>query len=313
MTYRYTRCVLAVLLTALTMLPFTTVRAQNQDNSRVGQDAFPYPQMPETLRTVEERAHYLMLHYWDGIDFRDTTLIHRQDITEIGFVNFIDLLPRVDSVSAAEGAAALGRRVFADDVPHAVKLYYAELAERYLDSQDSPLCNSRSYVTLLEGFTASPGIDEATAGGFRYLIANLRKNRQGCPAADFTYADRSGKLHQMYDTDAEYTVLFFYNPDCDICHHTASQLSTEPLLVSDSRVKVLAVYADADEDAWKAQRQSFPSSWTDGHSPEGDIVARQTYFIRSTPSIYLLDRQKTVLLQDCTATEFVEKLASLLR
>lgn len=275
-------------------------------------DAFPYPAMPDTLRTVPERAQYLMRHYWDGIDFGDTTLIQRQNVTEIGFVNFIDLLPRVDSVFAAEGVAAFGRRVYSEGVPHTVRAYYADLASRYLDSQDSPMRNERSYIMLLEALASAVcNTDNVTADGYRYLVSNLRKNQTGHRAADFKLVDRKGNRRTLYGLESEYTVLFFYDPDCDNCHRIAAQLANEPLLVSDQRIKVLAIYADADTDAWKAHSAPFPQTWTDGHSPDGEVASRQIYFIRSFPSIYLLDSQKRVILKDVTAEQLIEKLHTL--
>ncbi|MDY4644384.1 DUF5106 domain-containing protein, partial [Prevotella sp.] len=70
------------------MLTCTNAMAQQADN-------FPYPTVPDTLRTAETRALYVMEHYWDRFNFADTTLIHRPETTEQGFANFIDLLPRV--------------------------------------------------------------------------------------------------------------------------------------------------------------------------------------------------------------------------
>ena len=37
------------------------------------QNAFPYPALPDTLRSVEQRATYLSEHYWDNYQFADTT------------------------------------------------------------------------------------------------------------------------------------------------------------------------------------------------------------------------------------------------
>lgn len=36
------------------------------------QNNFPYPALPDSLRSVEQRATYLSEHYWDNFNFSDT-------------------------------------------------------------------------------------------------------------------------------------------------------------------------------------------------------------------------------------------------
>ena len=63
--------------------------------SAMGQTTFPLPAVPDTLTTRTDRANYLALHYWDNIDFNDSTLIGNEDISEQGFCNFISIMPYV--------------------------------------------------------------------------------------------------------------------------------------------------------------------------------------------------------------------------
>lgn len=276
-------------------------------------EAFPYPQMPDTLRTVQGRAAYLMEHYWDGINFRDTTLAHRGGMTEQGFVNFIDLLPRIDSAVAEKGVAVFGRKAFGADTPESVRRYYADLAEQYLYSRESPVHNERTYIMMLQAMAASPATDKAERERLRFLISNIGKNSPGQAATDFIYTDRTGRQGTLYGTEAEYLVLYFYNPDCDDCHTIAKKLAGETMLTADPRVKVLAVYPDADRAEWEKHSSAFAKTWTDGCSPDGEIASRQLYYIRSTPAIYLLDSRKQVVLKDATPEELLQELGRRVR
>ena len=56
---------------------------------------FPFPSVPGTLRTPEDRLQYLGIHYWDRFDFRSQSLLADKDVTEQGFVNFLDLSPAI--------------------------------------------------------------------------------------------------------------------------------------------------------------------------------------------------------------------------
>lgn len=74
------------------------------------QNAFPYPALPDTLRSVEQRATYLSEHYWDNYQFADTTQLKNEEITEQGFVNFIDILTRFNDEIAQKGISAFSRQ-----------------------------------------------------------------------------------------------------------------------------------------------------------------------------------------------------------
>lgn len=70
------------------------------------QNNFPYPALPDSLRSVEQRATYLSEHYWDNFNFSDTLELANKEMAEQGFVNFIDILARFDQEIAQKGIAA---------------------------------------------------------------------------------------------------------------------------------------------------------------------------------------------------------------
>ncbi len=81
------------------------------------QNAFPYPALPDTLRSVEQRATYLSEHYWDNYQFADTTQLKNEEITEQGFVNFIDILARFNDEIAQKGISAFTAKLTPRSLP----------------------------------------------------------------------------------------------------------------------------------------------------------------------------------------------------
>ena len=69
--------------------------------------------LPDTLHSVEQRATYLSEHYWDNYQFADTTLLKNEEITEQGFVNFIDILARFNDEIAQKGISAFTAKAYA--------------------------------------------------------------------------------------------------------------------------------------------------------------------------------------------------------
>lgn len=259
--------------------------------------SFPYPSIPDTLRTPSARAAYLVGHYWDCYDFADTTII-TGGMAEQGFVNFLDLLPRVPRGVAADGMRAFVDRMYVSGQP-SVREYFADLADNYLGSDDSPMHDDIAYAQFLDIVGASKFASVAERTRNEYMARNLRKNLPGTEAADFEYVDRHGGRHSLHDFQAPMTLLYFYDPDCGHCRETLEQLLAIPQLTENGgAVRVLAIYPYGYDERWDTTDPHFPSSWTDGYSPDGDVTARDVYYIKSMPSLYLLDKDKKVLLKN---------------
>jgi len=260
---------------------------------------FPYPAIPNELRTPDERGAYLLAHYWDNFDFADTTLIHKPEITEQGFANFLDLLPRIglDSTAAVIGVKSFAEKAFAERTPSVVRTHFAKLTEHYLYDPNSPLRSDDLYLLFLPRLCAAKW-DEATLTRYRYAMENLRKNQPGALATDFVYLDRGGRKGTLYETEGEMLLLYFYDPDCEDCHRTTEEMRKDSLFCGNPRLKVLAIYPYENVEEWRTKVQPFPSDWIDAYSPRGEIETEGLYFLRATPTIYLLDRGKRVVLKD---------------
>ena len=270
-------------------------------------EAFPYPTVPDTLHTPETRAQYVMRHYWDRFDFADTTLLHRPEITEQGFANFADLMPRIAPATAAMGIRTFADRLYATGSDTS-KEYFADLVDRYLGQNDSPLHNDVLHTQFLDAMADSKFASAAERTRNQYMARNLRKNMPGSVAADFAYATADGTLHRMHDFQATYTLLYIYDPDCHNCHDTARQLEQTGLFTPDARCRVLAVYPYDDTERWRQTAPHFPPHWTDTYSPGGQLIADDTYYIKQMPAIYLLDSQKRVVLRNPTISTIKETL-----
>ena len=250
-----------------------------------------------------------MEHYWDRFNFADTTLIHRPETTEQGFANFIDLLPRVAPSTATLGIKALADHLYniktgkEDDskTPELIRDYFATLTEKYLGDSESPLHNDLLYAQFLDVMSANKFASMAERTRNEYMARNLKKNLPGTTATDFVYIDRKNQQHQLYNLKAKYTLLYFYDPDCDHCHETAAQIATMPE-TSSPAISVLAIYPYSDSDMWKTKKSRMPATWTEGYSPDGQITTDDIYYIKSVPSVYLLDEQKRVVLKNPSIT-----------
>ena len=253
---------------------------------------FPYPQIPDVYRDVEQRAKYLAEHYWDNFQFRDTTVLNNADITEQGFSNFLDLLPRFSPETQQLGIKAFTAKAFQTLQS---KERFQKLIDHYLGNPESPFQNDAFYQKLLTAMKERPEFDETEKEQLAYKAKIAGLNLPGTTATDFTFVDRQGKTHRLSDYKAGPVLLYFNDPDCEVCHATTQKMkqSTIP-----QDITVIAIYGDTETEEWKKNPQPFPTRWIDGYSPKGEIVTRQLYDLHAMPALYLLDVDNLVVLKD---------------
>ena len=74
-------------------------------------------------------------------------------------------------------------------------------------------------------------------------------------------------------------------------------------------MRVLAIYPDEDENEWLLKSSKMPQGWIVGWNKQGDIRSKTLYEIRATPTLFLLDKQKKVILKDATLDQIIRHLA----
>ncbi len=172
------------------------------------------------------------------------------------------------------------------------------------------MCDEELYILVLRALTANPRIGEADKLRPRRLLETVSKNRPGDKAADFEFLGRDGVKRRMSHLKAEYTLLCFYDPSCDECGRVKGRLAASPAvcgMVGEGRLAVLSVNVAGDSGAWRDA--AVPEGWTDGCDVGDRLVRGAVYDLKAMPTLYLLDREKRVLLKDTSVGRLEAKLA----
>lgn len=268
---------------------------------------FSVPAIPMMIVEPQARANYLAGHYWDNFDFNDTTYINKPDITEQAFVDYIDILPytefsaMVSSVKYTLSGAQANEDMFT---------YFMDLFEKYLYDPNSPMRNEEIYIAALEYIIESPQIDEPNKIRPRSQFEQLNKNRPGQIAFDFVYTLANGNRGSMHQIKSEYLIIFFNNPGCPACKSIQTGLEQSPVILrmqEIGRLKIFAMYVDREIDEWQQYQTTIPKQWINGYDASFVIRDENLYDLRAIPNIYLLDKDKRVILKDAPP-EYLEQL-----
>lgn len=216
------------------------------------------------------------------------------DLGEQGFADFLHLLGYGNDEIIDKATGSFLDQAFSFRWG---KTHYTQMINHYLDNPNSPLRNDGIYVHFLHHIRPYYANDVAERERYTFKLVQAKKNLPGQKANDFAYTERNGKQGRMSDIQARFTLLFFLDPDCENCKQIMP-IATANDQLKRQDVTVLAIYADEDFDAWKKDVHHFPSNWIDAYSPNGEIMKKLIYYVPATPSFYLLDSSKRVILKD---------------
>lgn len=301
MKYVWISLYLLLLLSACQVKETKPIIAVYKQDSIVSQAQFPFPQIPAMFSTAEDRKTYLLTHYWEQLDFADTTLVNNRDVTEQGFVNFIALLAEEDTPEELirESLKNWSSR-FLPEI-HARKVL-TQMADDYWYNPNSPFYNERLYGLYLETLLSQLPQEDAMRFSYQFKLELLKRNQVGKLATDFQYELSDGTRRSLKATPVKGNrlLLLFYDPECESCHEVLLQMAADKALaaaVKAGQISVLAIYTEGNEDAWRKNLPDMPAGWMVGMDRE--VVKNEVlYDLKAMPSLYLLDGKKQVLLKD---------------
>ena len=194
-----------------------------------------------------------------------------------------------------------GRSASSDEKPLA---YYAfqnriEQQKKLLYDPNSPYRDEDAYIPVLEEIISSTYADSLQKARAARELPLARLNRVGSPATDFEFTLRNGRSQRLSEvsTDKDYILLMFSNPGCADCSRVTQIISEL------QNVLVINIFPDDDLDAWLEYSAKYPSDWICGYAPDVDEFSEEDgtlplYHLRAIPSLYLLDRDRHVILKD---------------
>ena len=281
---------------------------------------FPTVQVPAMMTSQADVLEWFSMHWWDN--FFDTSEIWITDSTMISgvknfeveqaFANFLPVLDGVGIDQATKGIQMLYNKMEAYQQRDTTSMLFhmmEEIVSRYLYDPNSPVRNEDYYSPFARLMSQSPFVDEVTRGKYADEARRSSLNRIGSPAADFTFSDKHGNTGHLYGLKAEYTVMFFVNPGCAACRAIIQAMKSDQYfseLAASGRIAVMDIYIDENLDAWFDTSGDYPENWITAYDHNYVVRTEELYDVRAIPSLYLLDRDKNVLMKDVP----LEKLLS---
>ncbi len=132
-------------------------------------------------------------------------------------------------------------------------------------------------------------------------LAKAKLNPVGAIATNLKLEDLSGNWMSLYDVQAPFTVLYFFNPLCHSCAVVTPEVHKLYEQYKNKGLKVFAVYVDHRRSDWTPYltEKGF-TDWINVWDPDekGSAGVYDKYDVHAIPTIYLLDGSKKVIAKD---------------
>ncbi|GAB3718661.1 DUF5106 domain-containing protein [Spirosoma flavus] len=260
------------------------------------------PEIPRDQPTLTNHSdpnfpmHYLKRHYWDEFDFSDGRLL-RTPFLQGKLERYIKELTNQVPDSLIKAADFVVDKAIAGqnkDIKNYTIYYITSQYERPTIVGVEGL-----YVHMFEKYYAT-GImsvsDTATIKIIGQLVAAMRRNLTGKSFSMPAVSDTLGQALALKALKAEYSVIYFYSPTCGHCRESAPKVAQFADKYKSQGIRVVAIAVDQSPQEWKAFIKQFKlGNAINGYDFTHTIDFRHQYDVFMTPTVYILNKDKTIL------------------
>lgn len=263
------------------------------------------PEIPESLLgqgdgRESERYLYYKSHFFDGISVADpdlirTPVLHQKVNEYLDRVIFQEPDSVIKEVDWLIDEAAGEEEVY--------RYYLVTLSNKY---ETSPIMgHDEVFVHIVEKYYltgTADWVDQELLNKLQERIATMKPNFIGNPAPRLVLTDTLSSPHSLYNVKADYTVLYFYDPDCGHCKKKTPELY-EAYQQMQPEVEVLAINITTNHERWREYIRDNDLQWLNLMDEKGTSNFRYYYDVRSTPTIYILDKDKKIIAKKIDASQ----------
>lgn len=276
--------------------------------SAMKEPLIPIPN-PRTHQDSLYNYNYYKAHYWDGITFMDERVIRTPIFLpklERYYREVMVQNPPDSIIKDADYKLLLAR-----SSPEMYKFLLNWLTDEYINPKY--MGQDAIFVHLFEKYHSkglSNWLNEKQMDAISRRAYMLMANLIGEKAANLEMIDSTGKPTSLYDVNAEYIVICFWDPTCGHCREEIPRLdSIYQASWKKHNVKIYAVLTQDEKVDLKTEWVNYIKDhklgdWIHVYQTrdmeKADLAAQkpgyhQLYDVTLTPTLYLLDKEKRII------------------
>ena len=251
------------------------------------------------------RYHYYKAHYFDNFDFSDERILRTPNFYD-RMTNYLEKFTVKHPDSIIRSARVIidksraNREVF--------RYCLVTITNQYETSNIMGM--DAVFVDLAENYYLKGDAwwaDSSLIAKIDKRVSELKPNLIGNRAPSLQLVDTLMRPFSLQGIKSDFTVLYFYDPDCGHCKKKTPEL----LRLYDEKLKpqgveVIAVCTDTDAEKWKKYVRENGISVLNGADPQYRSNFRFEYNINTTPKIYIVDANKRIIAKNLDIEQIEE-------
>ncbi len=252
------------------------------------------PIVPDDLKEDPQKSYYYFKsHFWDDVDFEDERLVRTPILYNKLNTYLENLTPKnPDSINVACDLFIDKSRANPDLFKYAV----VTLTHKYETSKLMGM--DAVFVHLADKYYVggeAEWADSATLAKVTQRVLRMKPNLLGKKAPRLILEGLDGEKIDLYKMDKDYTVVFFYSYSCGHCKKTMPKYVDFYERHKDKSLDFLAITTKIEKDKWIDYIEEKDLPFLHAWDPTNRSNFRALYDVHSTPTVYLLDKDKKII------------------
>ena len=253
---------------------------------------FEYPQAPESLTTLSQRANFVVEHFWDRCNLKSA--FSSRDKMAKAFRDYVTYMQFATKDTTITSINKLIKEV--QKKPKNM-LTLAQIAEETLYGDSALFWSDELYLQFTNAVIKTKKISKADKARYEHHTKILTNSLTNSTLPNFEYETPSGEKLQFDSIKAPAIILFFNDIDCTDCQLAKVRLATDinlNKLIDLGVIKIVSIYPGEANEEWKMEASNYPKNWIVGAC--NDIY--DMFDMRVIPTIYQLDENHKIIAKN---------------
>lgn len=264
------------------------------------------PDVPVQLSDAAAKSEYLIKNYWTNYNFNDSTLADIEGYTESPLLKYLSVVKRYNWENNLVIYRDFLKKIMVADPK--IREKFLNLLEYNLYHPNSLVRDESLYKMVLDEIFNANNLPKTELERYKFQLKMISQNNIGNRANNFSFVDGNSNVKSLYGIKSPYTILIFFDPECGHCEEVIASMKKSPVVNAD-KVKVVAILTENNKSKFLKGREILKETWISGYDNKEEIMNNLLYDLRPSPSLYLLDKDKKVLLKDAQLFEIEAYLA----
>ncbi|MEZ4904594.1 MAG: DUF5106 domain-containing protein [Spirosomataceae bacterium] len=258
------------------------------------------PKLPNGKTDSSWVFNYYKGHYWDNFDFSDERMLQTPFLHQKLERYLKDLTIQIEDSIVKEADFVIGKAIEGkqkDIISYCIWYVTNQYENAKIVGTEGVFVHmgEKYYLTGI-----MPVSDSATIQNIADRIKILKPllvNKTLPDIGVMSYRNAS-QLDYIHGIKADYQVVFFYSPTCGHCRESAPKLKALQDKLHGQGIEIMTIAIDGSEEEWRKFVKEFKlENLINGYGlvASRQVVYRNDYDTYSTPTIYVLDKNKKII------------------